>query len=124
MFLLESCRAARRRLRKTESVVRRRSPPRGFSCSNRHASDRPPHYFAPFCTGRMLMRPDNRGIEKQMLQVGVAAQRFAEALPNASFAPTVVTLKNRVPVAKTLGQVAPWGTGLRNPKHGVHKQPV
>jgi hypothetical protein len=72
----------------------------------------------------MQMGPDNRGIEEQVLQFGIAAQGFENSLPDASFAPAVVTLKNRVRLAEPLGQIAPWSSGLGYPKHGIDEQSI
>src|SRR5262245_40372930 len=124
MSLLASCRVALHRSRKTGWAGRRHSPRRGFSWSNRHESDPAPGYLAPFCARGMLMCPDEGGIEQQVFQVWISAQGFQNTLPHASFAPPVVALKNRVPVAEALGQIAPRSPRLCDPKHCIDEETI
>src|SRR2546427_10684896 len=64
-----------------------------------------------FGPGRMLMRPNNRGIQQQNAEVRIL-QLLHDRLEHTCFAPAIEALKNAVPIAKTFGQIAPRGAGL------------
>jgi hypothetical protein len=71
----------------------------------------------------MLMRANHRRIEQHGLQVG-RLERLEHTLPNARLRPAIESLKDRVPTAKTLGQVAPCRTGSSHPDHGIDEQAI
>ena len=43
----------------------------GFSYSGRHATDRSPDFDPPFCASRMLVCPDDRGINHDVLEIWI-----------------------------------------------------
>src|SRR6516165_1755834 len=77
-----------------------------------------------FCTGRMLMRPHDGGVDDQVFEVRIFNQRIEKTLPNALLCPSAQALEHAVPVAKLLGQIAPWCSGANQPKHSVHEQSI
>jgi hypothetical protein len=72
----------------------------------------------------MLVSPHNGGIQQQMLQVEITAQGLQHPLPDASFAPAVVSLEHGVPVAESLRQISPGSSRFRYPQHRIDKQPI
>ena len=72
---------------------------------------------------RRLVRPDCCAVKYQAFQIGVL-NRLEYLPPNTLFCPATESLKHGIPVAKTIGQVAPGGTRARHPNDGVHKQKV
>ena len=71
----------------------------------------------------MLMGTNDCGVEQQSLQVG-QLDRLEHASPNARFRPAVEPLKDRIPLAVTLGQIPPRSPASSNPNHAVHKPPI
>src|SRR6516162_8123743 len=95
------------------------------SYSGRRANARSPHLRSPlFCTGRMLMRPHDGGVDDQVFEVRIFNQRIEKTLPNALLCPSAEALEHAVPVAKLLGQIAPWCSRANQPKHSVHEQSI
>ena len=74
--------------------------------------------------GRMLMGAHNGGIEKQLLQVGVAAQALGHALPDTVLTPAGEAHIRPVPMPEFLGQVAPWAAGTHDPQDGLDEAPI
>ena len=77
-----------------------------------------------FCTGRMLMRPHDGGVDDQVFEVWIFNQRIEKTLPNALLCPSAEALEDAVPATKFLGQIAPWCSGTNQPKHSVYKQSI
>jgi hypothetical protein len=71
----------------------------------------------------MLVRPDNRRVEQQGLQVG-QANRLKQSFPNAALRPPIEALIHRIPLAVALGQIPPWGAGPGNPNDSVDKPTI
>lgn len=120
MVRLGSHRDVRHPLARTGPAGHVRSRQRVFSCFNRHETARGIRCAPPFCPSRMLMVLDDRGVEQQRLQVGVAAKGLQHPLPHALLAPPIVALEYRVPGAKSVGQVASRGSGFGNPKDRIY----
>ena len=74
------------------------------------------------CSCSVLMSPNNRGIQQRNAQVGIL--EFVRGLQNARLAPAIETLKDTVPVAETLGQVAPGSACFGDPHDGVDEQAI
>lgn len=82
-----------------------------------------PGRFAPFCARGVLVRPDHGAVEHQPLQVGVL-EGLEHPFPDPLLGPPIEPLPDRVPVAEAFGEVAPGGSGLGDPEHGVHEETV
>src|SRR6516165_5642125 len=78
---------------------------------------------AAFGASRMLMSPNNRGIQHQNPKVRIL-QLLHDRLEHACFAPAIEALKDAVPVAKTLGQVAPRSARLGDPQDRIDEQAI
>src|SRR6267143_1393233 len=76
--------------------------------SGRRANARSPDLRSPFCTGRVLMRPLDGGVDDQVLKVRVFDQRVENTRPNALLGPPTEACENTVPFAKLVRKVAPW----------------
>src|SRR5689334_10853821 len=72
----------------------------------------------------MLMNANHRRIEQQVLQLGLAAQRFEDGVPDSASAPAQKTLKDRVPFAEPFGQIAPGSAGPSNPQNRIHETTI
>jgi len=70
------------------------------------------------------MRPHDGGVDDQVFEVRIFNQRIEKTLPNALLCPSAEALEHAVPVAKLLGQIAPWCSGANQPKHSVHEQSI
>src|SRR6516162_9069464 len=71
-----------------------------------------------------LHRPHDGGVDDQVFEVRIFNQRIEKTLPNALLCPSAEALEHAVPVAKLLGQIAPWCSGANQPKHSVHEQSI
>jgi hypothetical protein len=60
----------------------------------------------------------------QVFEVRIFNQRIEKTLSNALLCPSTEALEHAVPVAKLLGQIAPWCSGANQPKHSVHEQSI
>jgi hypothetical protein len=67
---------------------------------------------------------DNRGIDDQVLEIGVVRQGFEDTLPDAFLAPAAKPPKDTVPLSEHFRQVTPGRSSADNPKHTLHKHPV
>lgn len=123
--LLRLCRDVRRQSKPSELVSPVRSRQRESWYSNRLATDpKLADGCAPFYTGRMLVRSDCRRVQKQMLQIGIDFQSLEHTLPYPTLGPTVIPLKNRIPVAEPAGKISPRCTGLCQPDNSIHEPSI
>src|SRR5258708_1445631 len=99
-------------------------PQYGFWCSGRRATGRWPDFESPFCAGRMLVRPDDSGIDHDVLEIWIVRQRLEKTLPNAFARPSVEAHEHTVPSPKCRRQIAPRRAGAQDPKYRVDEQPV
>jgi hypothetical protein len=72
----------------------------------------------------MLVRPHDGGVEDQVFEVRVDAQRGEKTLPNAFLSPPAETPEDAVPFAELFGQVAPGCAGTNQPQHSVDEQTI
>src|ERR1700756_2573066 len=72
----------------------------------------------------MLVRSHNGGVDDEVFEVRKFNQRLEKPLPNALLCPSAEALEHAVPVAKLVGQIAPWRSGASHPKHSIHKQTI
>jgi hypothetical protein len=70
------------------------------------------------------MRPHDGGIDDEVFEVRIFNQRIEKTLPNALLCPSAEALEHAIPVAKLLGQIAPWCSSADQPKHSVHEQTI
>ena len=91
---------------------------------------RPPRERPTACSpllsraGGVLMGPDDRGIDQQVLQVGVASEGLQDAAPDARLSPAVEPLIGGVGRPEPGGQVGPGRAGAGYPEDGVEEQAV
>ena len=74
----------------------------------------------------MLVRPDDRGIDSVFLVGGrpQTRQRFERCIPHAELTPAGEANKDRVPIAVSLGHVAPRRAGAQNPENTIDRSPL
>jgi hypothetical protein len=72
----------------------------------------------------MLVRPHDGGVEDQVFEVRVYAQRGEKTLPNAFLSPPAETPEDAVPFAELFGQVTPGRTCPHQPQHSIDKQTI
>jgi hypothetical protein len=79
----------------------------------------------PLCfgPGGVLVRPDHGAVVDHPLQVGVL-QGLEDPLPHPLLGPLVEPLPDRAPRVEPSGEVAPRGSGLGDPEHGVDEAAV
>jgi len=70
-----------------------------------------------------VLRLDAGGIQLQFFQVYIT-ERLGEALPDASFAPTIETPPNAVPVAEAFGEISPGDACFSDEKHGIDEEAI
>src|SRR5262245_49787333 len=97
--------------------------PRAVWCQIHHEIGRVLVRLVPLFPGCVLVRPDDGGVEKQLLQVRVL-QSAKDPLPNPFLGPARETSEHRVGFAKPLRQVLPRGASPCNPQHRVDEQSV
>lgn len=69
------------------------------------------------------MRTDNRRIQLEFLLIE-CGQRSGDTVPDTCFAPAIEALIDRVPVAKTFGQIAPGDAGVLDEEDGIDEEAV
>jgi hypothetical protein len=72
----------------------------------------------------MLVRPNNRAVDKDFFKISVFTQFGKDALPNPCIRPASKPFVSAIPHTQFLGQVAPRRTRPGNPQHRFHKQPI
>ena len=72
----------------------------------------------------MLVGTNNRGIHKQLLQIGVSLERFSNPTPYAAHFPTGESDIYGVPVPKLTGQIPPWAPCAGYEQHCFNKAAV
>src|SRR5438128_10225497 len=74
----------------------------------------------------MLVRPHNRGIDGMFLVGGrpKARQRLEYRIPHPELAPAGEANEGRVPLAVSVGQVAPRRARAQHPENAVHRSPL
>src|SRR5438128_3934943 len=74
----------------------------------------------------MLVRPHNRGIDGMFLVGGrpKARQRLEYRIPHPELAPAGEAHEGRVPLAVSVGQVAPRRARAQHPENAVHRSPL
>jgi hypothetical protein len=80
--------------------------------------------LAPFSARGLLVDAHQRGIEHQVLVIGVAGERIEHLLPHPGLGPAGEALVHALPFAVPLGQVLPPCPGSQHPQNRVHKQPI
>jgi hypothetical protein len=71
----------------------------------------------------MLVGPDHGAVEDQPLQIGVF-HLLEDPGPDALGGPAIEPSPHRVPLAESLGDVSPGGSGLADPEDGVDEESV
>src|SRR5215831_592629 len=71
----------------------------------------------------MLVGANDSRIEHQAFQIRVFPN-LQQPRPDPALAPSIEPLEHRVPLAKTLGKIAPRNPGPCDPKHGVDKEAI
>ena len=72
----------------------------------------------------MLMRANNGGVDHHVFVVVVARQLFENALKNPTLCPPAEALVDDLPIAETLGEVAPRDAGSKSIKNSFDEQSV
>jgi hypothetical protein len=72
----------------------------------------------------MLVDPDECAVDEDIFEIGIAAERLENALPNALLRPPPEASIRRKPLAERFRQIAPWRARPRNPKNRFDKKPV
>jgi hypothetical protein len=72
----------------------------------------------------MLVRPRNGGVDDQVLEIGNSINASKSRRQTPLLCPSAEALEHAVPVAKLVGQIAPWRSGAGHPKHSIHKQTI
>ena len=72
----------------------------------------------------MLVDSDERTVDENIFEIGIAAERLENPLPDPILRPAPEAGISGEPLAEGFRQIAPWRAGPRNPKNGVDKQPV
>ena len=75
-------------------------------------------------TGAVLVCAHAGRIYRHELRVGIKGQCFENASKNTTFAPSPQTLVRRLPLAVSLGQIAPRYAGSRTVDDGINEQAV
>jgi len=72
------------------------------------------------------MGADDRRIDKEVAGQGArpGLEMFPEPTPDAAPFPAAKAVIHRVPLAKVLGQVAPWRPCPGEIEHGLDKEPI
>lgn len=70
------------------------------------------------------MGANDRGIDEQMLHVGLAAQGMGHAFPDPAVAPAREPHIRPVPVPKLHRKITPWAAGAHDPEHRLDEAPV
>ena len=70
------------------------------------------------------MDADDRAVDERVLEIGIARESPEDVLEDARPRPTAEASKDRVPVPKHLGQIAPGGAGAHHPQHRLQEQPI
>jgi len=65
------------------------------------------------------MGTDNRGIDEQVLQIGITAQGISHPLPDTAFAPAREAHIGSVPMTVLGRQVPPGASGTHDPENGL-----
>jgi hypothetical protein len=71
----------------------------------------------------VLVGADHGAVEDEPLQIGVL-QLFEDPEPDALGGPPIEPPPDRIRLAETLGKVAPGGSGLADPEHGIDEESV
>ncbi len=71
----------------------------------------------------MLVGANNGAVDHQPFEVGIL-QLAEDPFPDSLARPSIKPSPNRIPIAKTFGQIAPWGAGFRNPENGINEEPI
>jgi len=72
----------------------------------------------------MLVGPHDGGVDDQILEVWILAQRRKDALPHTACAPAVEAHEHAIPLAKDRWQIAPGRAGPRDPQHRLDEHPI
>jgi hypothetical protein len=72
----------------------------------------------------MLMDANDRTVDEDFLDIGIAGERGKDPLPHAAFLPPGKALIDAVPEAELLRQVAPGRSRPRHPQHGLDKPAI
>ena len=85
-----------------------------------------PMACSPFFSraGAVLVRAHDGGVDHHVFVVGIARQQLENALENAALRPPAEALVDDLPVAETLGQIAPRNAGTISEDNRFDEQPV
>jgi hypothetical protein len=72
----------------------------------------------------MLMSAHDGGVNHHVLVVVIVGQEPENPLENAALGPSVEALIEDLPVAKSLGQIAPRDAGAKSEENGFDEQPI
>ena len=72
----------------------------------------------------MLVGPDDRGVDDQVLKVRIVRERFEDPPPHPLGAPPTEAAKDAVPVPERLVQITPRRARPDDPQHPFDKHPV
>jgi hypothetical protein len=79
---------------------------------------------APFSTSSVLVCSDDRCIHHRSILVHIELQGFENSRPNPLLRPLVETIIDSLPIAKTLGHVAPRCSCLRYPNDSIYESTI
>ena len=72
----------------------------------------------------MLVDADECAIDEDIFEIGIIAERFENALPNALVGPAPEARIYREPLAERLRQIAPRRARASNPKDGLDEETI
>jgi len=70
------------------------------------------------------MRPDDSGVDDQILEVGIIGQGLENPSPDAFGAPSAEATGHAVPAAKRLRWITPGRTRADDPQHALDKHAI
>src|ERR1700676_1816783 len=72
----------------------------------------------------MLVRSHDCGVEDQIFEVWIVREGSEDALPDATFAPSVEAYENAVPLGENARQIAPRGARSGDPPHPLDEHSI
>jgi len=81
---------------------------------------------SPFfsCAGAVLVSAHDGGVDHHVFVIMVARQQLENALENSALRPPIEALIDNLPVAETLGQIAPRDTSSVSVQDCFDEQPI
>ena len=72
----------------------------------------------------MPVNLDDRAVDERVFEIGIVRQRGENPLEHALERPSAEALPHRTPLAKGVGQIAPWRPGAHNPQHRFNEPTI